>query len=129
MRARSGRSQALGEALQVQVRQMFARWHRVRDGTLAHASVAGCMRPIRREVERLREAGHQCGVPKIERVCPEILKVRQGLWTFRRHNGVEPTNNGAERAIRLGVLECPRIVSTDLNDLTGKTERNPPHPQ
>jgi transposase len=37
-------------------------------------------------------------------MCREILKVRQALWTCIRHEGVEPTNNAAERAIRPGVL-------------------------
>jgi transposase len=101
---RGGPSQALGEALRVQVHQMFHWWHRVRDGTLAHASFASYMRPIRREVERLLEAGQTCGVPKTEGTCRDILKRRQALWTFVRHAGVEPTNNAAERAIRPGVL-------------------------
>jgi transposase len=104
MTERGGPSQALGEALQVQMCQMFHWWHRVRDGTLAHASFASYMRPIRREVERLLEAGQVCGVPKTEGTCREILKRRQALWTFVRHEGVEPTNNAAERAIRPGVL-------------------------
>jgi transposase len=30
--------------------------------------------------------------------------MRQALWTFVRHEGVVPTNNTAERAIRPGVL-------------------------
>jgi transposase len=101
---RGGPSQAIGEAWRAQARQMFHWWHRVRDGTLTQASFASYMRPIRREVERLLEAGQQCGVPKTEGVCREVLKVRQALWTFVRHPGVEPTNNAAERAIRPGVL-------------------------
>jgi transposase len=101
---RGGPSQAIGEALREQACQMFHWWHRVRDGTLAHVSFAHYMRPIRREVERLLEAGQTCGVPKTEGVCREILKLRQALWTFVRHEGVEPTNNVAERAIRPGVL-------------------------
>jgi transposase len=104
MIARGGPSQALGAALQAQVHQMFHWWHRVCDGTLAHASFASSMRPIRREVERLLEAGQTCGLPKTEGVCRELLKRRQALWTFVRHAGVEPTNNAAERAIRPGVL-------------------------
>jgi transposase len=104
MIARGGRSREIGEALQVQARQMFQWWHRVRDGTLAPASFASYMRPIRREVERLLEAGQTCGVPKTEGTCRELLKLRQALWTFVRHEGVEPTNNAAERAIRPGVL-------------------------
>ncbi len=101
---RGGCSRDTGEALQAQARQMFHGWHRVRDGTLAQASCARYMRPIRREVERLLEAGQTCGVPKTAGVCREILKVRQALWTFVRHAGVEPTNHVAERAIRPGVL-------------------------
>jgi transposase len=104
MIARGGRSREIGEALQAQARQMFQWWHRVRDGTLAPASFASYMRPIRQEVERLLKAGQTCGVPKTEGTCREILKRRQALWTFVRHPEVEPTNNAAERAIRPGVL-------------------------
>jgi transposase len=104
MIARGGRSAELGEALQGQARQMFHWWHRVRDGTLTHASFRTYMQPIRWEVERLLEAGQTCGVPKTEGTCRAIFKLRQALWTFVRHEGVEPTNNAAERAIRPGVL-------------------------
>ena len=83
---------------------MFHWWHRVRDGTLTHASFRTYMQPVRREVERLLEVGQRCGVPKTEGTCREIFKRRQALWTFVRHEGVEPTNNAAERAIRPGVL-------------------------
>jgi transposase len=101
---RGGRSREIGEALQVQARQMFQWWHRVREGTLAHRTFASYMWPVRQEVERLLEAGQTCGVPKTEGTCRELLKLRQALWTFVRHEGVEPTNNAAERAIRPGVL-------------------------
>lgn len=104
MVTRGGRSQEIGEALQVQARQMFHGWHRVCGGTLTHASFRTYMQPIRWEVERLLEAGQTCGAPKTEGTCREILKRRQALWTFVRHEGVEPTNNAAERAIRPGVL-------------------------
>jgi transposase len=104
MIARGGSSQAIGEALRAQARQMFHWWHRVRDGTLAPTTFARYMWPVRREVERLLEAGQTCGEPKTEGTCREILKRRQALWTFVRHEGVEPTNNAAERAIRPGVL-------------------------
>src|SRR2546425_4904372 len=101
---RGGGSQEVGEALKSQVRQMFHWWHRVRDGTLSRSSFRSYMSPVRREVERLLEAGSTCGVPKTEGMCREILKLRQALWTFVHLAGVEPTNNTAERAIRPGVL-------------------------
>jgi transposase len=74
------------------------------NGTRAQASFGVYMRPIRREIERLLEAGQTCGVPTTEGVCREIRKRRQAWWTFVRHAGVEPTNHATERAVRPGVL-------------------------
>jgi transposase len=104
MLERGGRSQEIGEALQSQVRQMFHWWHRVRDGTLKRSSFRTYMTPGRRQVERLLEVGTRCGHPKTEGVCWELLKVRPALWTFVHLEGVEPTNNASERAMRPGVL-------------------------
>jgi transposase len=101
---RGGQSQEIGEGLREQARQMFHAWHRVRDGPLPHAEFRVLMRPIRRHVARLLKAGQTCGVAKTEGVCREVLKMYDALWTFVRVEGVEPTNNAAERAICPGVL-------------------------
>jgi transposase len=37
-------------------------------------------------------------------VCRELTKWWPNPWTFARVDGVEPTNNGAERALRPAVL-------------------------
>src|SRR5215470_15540381 len=104
MRGRGGDSEELGKALLAQTYQMFTWWHRVREGTLQRSTFRSYMTPLRREVERLLEAGRRCGVPKTAGTCRDILKRRQALWTFVQVAGVEPTNNPAERAIRPGVL-------------------------
>jgi transposase len=104
MRGRGGRSEEIGDALLAQAHQMFAWWHRVREGTLQRSTFRSYMSPLRREVERLLEAGSRCGVPKTAGTCRDILKRRQALWTFVQVEGVEPTNNTAERSIRPGVL-------------------------
>jgi transposase len=101
---RGGRSRESGEALQVQARQMFQWWRRVREGTLAQTTVARYMWPVWREVERLLEAHQTCGGPTTEGTRRAIVKLRQALWTFVWHEGVEPTHNAPERAIRPGVL-------------------------
>src|SRR5215467_14321340 len=103
MRGRGGHSEEIGAALLAQVHQMFAWWHRVREGTLQRSTFRSYMSPLRREVERLLEVGSQCGVPKTAGTCREMLKRREALWTFVQVEGVEPTNNTAERAIRPGV--------------------------
>jgi len=104
MRGRGGRSEAIGDALLAQAHQMFTWWHRVREGTLQRSTFRSYMSPLRREVERLLEAGSTCDVPKTEGTCRDILKRREALWTFVQVAGVEPTNNTAERSIRPGVL-------------------------
>jgi transposase len=104
MRGRGGRSKELGDALLAQAHPMFTWWHRVRDGTLKRSSFRSAMTPVRREVERLLEAGSRCGVPKTAGTCQDILQRRKALWTFVQVEGVEPTNNTAERSIRPGVL-------------------------
>src|SRR5215468_4609567 len=104
MRARGGCSEEIGRALLAQAHQMFTWWHRVREGTLKRSTFRSYMTPLRREVERLLEVGSRCGVPKTAGTCRTILKRREALWTFVQVDGVEPTNNTAERAIRPGVL-------------------------
>jgi transposase len=104
MRGRGGRSEEIGDALLAQAHQMFVWWHRVREGTLQRSTFRSYMSPLRREVERLLEAGSRCGVLKTAGTCRDILKRRQALWTFVQVEGVEPTNNTAERSIRPGVL-------------------------
>jgi transposase len=52
----------------------------------------------------LLEAGAHCEHKKTRKTCANILKVEKALWTFVRMEGVEPTNNGAERALRRAVL-------------------------
>ena len=104
MRDRGGGSAEIGDALLAQAHQMFAWWHRVHEGTLKRSTFRSYMTPLRREVERLLEAGSRCGVPKTAGTCRDILKRRQALWTFVQVAGVEPTNNTAERSIRPGVL-------------------------
>ena len=97
-------AQRYGEALLEQTRQMFALWHRVRDGTLARSTFIKKMAPIRKEVERLLTEAASCGCVYTQRKTASILKYKKALWTFVRHEGVEPTNNQGERDIRHGVI-------------------------
>jgi transposase len=94
----------MGEARREQARQRFHAWHRVRDATLTQAQFRGIRGPIRRAVARGLKAGQTCGVAKTEGGCREVLKGHDALGTFGRVEGVEPTNNAAERAMRPGVL-------------------------
>jgi transposase len=101
---RGGGGQEIGERLLALSKRLFRQWHRVRDGTLTWAAFQERMRRLRREVKQALEAGSACECAKTAATCFEILKVEEGLWTFARVQGVEPTNNVAERAMRHAVI-------------------------
>jgi len=114
---RGGNGQEIGERLLALSKQLFRHWHRVRDGTLTWPAFQERMRRLRREVKQVLEAGSLCGCAKTGATCFEILKVEEGLWTFARVQGVEPTNNAAERAMRHAVIW--RKISGGTDSTTG----------
>jgi hypothetical protein len=88
---------------------MFRLWHRFRKWKAEREKIGvkismtvleAQMTPIRKRVKVLLEEGKQRGVCK----CAPILKVEPMLWTFTKEEGIEPTDNAAERSIRPGVL-------------------------
>ena len=101
---RGGESTAVGGALLKQAGRLFALWHKRRDDGLSRDRLAAAMRPVRGKVKQWLEAGARSEHQKTQRTCTNILKVERSLWTFLRVEGVEPTNNAAERALRRAVL-------------------------
>ena len=104
MMDRGGESAVTGGALLKQAKRLFKLWHKSREGDLSRPRLEAAMRPVRREVKERLQAGTQSGHKKTRRTCSNILKVERSLWTFLRVEGVEPTNNAAERALRRAVL-------------------------
>jgi len=92
----------LGEALLRAVRELFARWHRVRD-TLARSTFRVTLGPLRQRGVALFTAGAATPHKKAG-ICREILALQPARWTFVRVPGVEPTNNAAEQALRTAVI-------------------------
>jgi len=101
---RGAESAKTGQALLEQSRDLFTRWHRVRDSTLSRTQFQAELKPLRLQIKDLLEAGSRSAQAKTRRACQNILKVEESLWTFARVEGVEPTNNAAERALRRAVL-------------------------
>ena len=99
-----GSAAAIGEALGMCARHLFHWWHRVRDGTLQRSSVCVYAARLRLEVRALLREGAVCDDPKGAALCRALLQHEPALWTFVHVEGVEPTNNAAERAPRPVVL-------------------------
>ncbi len=95
--------------LDVYQRQLFAEnifndWYRVRDGTLQRSTLMNYINRQRPWLRNLLEQGSGCGCAKTAALCRNLLALEPALWTFARVEGVEPTNNAAERALRRAVL-------------------------
>ena len=101
---RCAHSERIGEGLLAESDRMFSWWHRVRDGTLARSTFRIYMRGIQKRVAELLTEGAQGPHLSTAKTCANLLKHFDSLWTFVRVDGVEPTNNGAERAVRHAVL-------------------------
>ena len=94
----------LGLALMRPTRKLFELWARYRDGTLTRRGLKRLMQPIRDEVEELLVRGILSGNPALVGMCHELFDHSEWLWTFVDHEGVEPTNNASERALRHAVI-------------------------
>jgi transposase len=95
---------AIGKRLIELSDRMFAWWHRVRDGTLCRSSFQVYISGLRAEVFEALTAGAACACPKTAATCRELIAHERKLWAFVCREGVEPTNNAAERALRHAVL-------------------------
>jgi hypothetical protein len=101
--------EAIGKALLKAAQSMFRMWHRFKrwkenqekQGIKVSMTVLESqLKAIRARVKALLKEGAERNVPK----CGTILKVEALLWTFTQEEGIEPTNNSAERALRPAVL-------------------------
>jgi transposase len=101
---RGGSSRRLGQRLRHLTDEMFHLWHRVRDGTLTRYMFRFHMIEIRKQVGISLREGVHCAHPRTAGTCAAILEQEQALWTFVSIEGVEPTNNAAERILRQAVL-------------------------
>jgi transposase len=101
---RGGESREIGQALLDQTKEVFHLWHELRDGAISRRKFQRLIAPVQRRVTELLEAGSACRSSKTRGTCRQIQAVEAALWTFVRVNGVEPTNNAAERALRRAVL-------------------------
>jgi transposase len=114
---RGGAAGATGQELLDNTDLLFGLWYKVRDGTRQRRWL---LRHLdgwpRAEVRSLLEQGAACGCAKTEGVCAEILKLEPALWTFARQDGLEPTNNAAERALRPAVIKRKRSFGCHSED-------------
>jgi transposase len=99
-----GQVQRLGRDLLRPTKELFGQWRRCRDGTLPRAELQRILTPVRAEVNALLLRGVYSGNPRLVGMCRELHEHRDWLWRFLEVDGVEPTNNAAERSLRQAVI-------------------------
>ncbi len=101
---RGGAAAPLGAALLRIERRVFEEWRLFRGGTFGRRALQNHLDAEAREFERLLEAGRGCADTKAAAFCENLLELLPAVWRFVVTEGIEPTNNHAERLLRRGVL-------------------------
>src|SRR3954451_12328461 len=101
---RGGPAEAMGRVGLEVVECLFADWWAFRRGELDRPGLRSRLDPIARELQGALERGCSCADSKAATFCGNVLALYPALWLFAAMEGVEPTNNHAERILRLGVL-------------------------
>jgi transposase len=109
---RAGPAGELGRQLLDYTGLLFDYWHDYKAGRLDRATFLAWMTPVRAQLESVLERGVASGIDRLAGSCANILEHRAALWTFVDVDGVEPTNNHAERELRAFVLWRRRSFGT-----------------
>jgi transposase len=101
---RGGPAARLGRKLQRIAARVFEEWHLFRGGTFGRRALQNHLDGTGRQLERLLRRGRRCADAKAATFCDNLLALVPAVWRFVVTEGVEPTNNHAERLLRRGVL-------------------------
>jgi transposase len=113
-----------GELLHLQ-RELFEHWHHHKEGAIDWPTLRRWCQPIRLAFEQVLQRvaeidiqeGERTPWAKTVRTCRQLLKQKEALWTFLESQGIEPTNNAAERALRPAVIQ--RKISHGVQSTKG----------
>ncbi len=101
---RDGPAALFGRQLLDYAGLVFEYWRDYKAGKLRRETFVAWMAPVREQVEAVLAQAVAADVARLSGSCADILEHKAALWTFADHDGVDPTNNHAEREIRAFVL-------------------------
>lgn len=106
MSERNGADGAIGRILLEQMKEIFENWHQFKCGELTRQRL---QTQTKKSIEGIKTAlsigacAEQIG-SKSQALCSDLLNRFSTLWFFLEQEGVEPTNNLAERGLRPFVI-------------------------
>jgi len=114
----------LGERLLNIATRIFAVWHRFRAEAIERPTLLMELAPLQVELRQALEDGLDPPHAVVAgALCDNLLDSWPALWTFAHIDGVEPTNNAAERALRPAVLWRKGSFGTQSDDGSRFVER------
>jgi transposase len=101
---RRGEAEPSGRWDLAESERLLALWHCFRAGECDRPELRRRLIPLQARLGRLLRHGEEGPDRKAAGLCRELRKWWPALWMFARVDGVEPTNNVSERALRPAVL-------------------------
>jgi transposase len=83
--------------------RLFRLWHKFRDGKIDRRQMGVRSIPIQKRLLALAERNLDSSHREVANLAMALFEHNERLFTFLQQEGVEPTNNSAERALRTGV--------------------------
>ena len=83
--------------------RLFRLWHKFRSGQIDRNQLVLRSIPIEKRIFALAERHLDSSHREVRNLATALFEHNERLFTFLDHEGVEPTNNSAERALRTGV--------------------------
>jgi transposase len=104
--------------------RIFAAWYRFRAATIDRPTLLVELAPLQAELRQALDDGLDPPHAVVAgALCGNLLDAWPALWTFAHIDGVEPTNNAAERALRPAVLWRKGSFGTQSDDGSRFVER------
>lgn len=101
---RGGEAEAIGRAGQKASAKLFAAWWDLHQRTIDREALQAVLDPVAGGFRAALERGCGCADAKAATFCENLMALYPALWQFAAREGIEPTNNHAERIVRNGVL-------------------------
>lgn len=93
-----------GTQLMKEVKEVFRLWHRFKQNEIGWDEFQRLAVPIAMKINQLLFDGTGSHDSKLRNQCKSLYPHRNRLWLFISNEGLEPTNNRAERALRKAVI-------------------------
>lgn len=113
---RGGQSKGIGQRAKDVAQDLFLIWRDFKTGGIDRETLRMGLQPIQKQFESVMLEGTRVAPQATATFCQNLLDLGPALWTFSRVEGVEPTNNHAERVLRRAVIWRKRSFGADSED-------------